>query len=98
MITNEPMSRMSDDDKEFFRTLIDTLRVFWSQREALFQICDSQLTGDWKSVYRIAQSEPEIVHKGDELFAELYASIEAGERDVEPLKRLPKDDLGSKPN
>jgi hypothetical protein len=51
--------------------------VFWCQRDALFEICKSQLN-NWEPVWRVLQGEPERIRRADELFAELYASIEAG--------------------
>jgi hypothetical protein len=54
---------------------------------------------NWEPVYRILQNEPEIVQKADELFAVVYASIEAGKRDSGTLGQFSKDPLVKwKPN
>jgi hypothetical protein len=54
---------------------------------------------NWEPVYRVAQNEPEIVHKAEEVFGEIYASIESGKRDSGALGQFSKDPLKKwKPN
>jgi hypothetical protein len=94
--TSTPISKMSKEDKEFFRDMLDTLKLFYRQREALFQICESQLK-NWQPVYHVLQGEPEILRKADELFAVMYAGVASGKRDS--FAQLSKDPLAKwRPN
>lgn len=91
--------RMSAADKAFFRQLLDILKLYNRQREALFQILQELKAENWEPIYRIIQNEPEIVQRTDERFAAAYASIGDGERDPETLEQFSKDPLAKwKPN
>jgi hypothetical protein len=59
------MSNMSQADKKFFRQLLDILKRYHCQREALFQILH-ETTKNWEPVYRVLQGELEIVQKADQ--------------------------------
>jgi hypothetical protein len=93
------LSRMSAEDKVFFRRLLEILNLFHRQREALFQILRKLNAENWEPIYRIIQNEPDIVQSTDELFAAAYASIGDGKRDSETLEQFSKDPLAKwKPN
>ena len=89
---------MSKEDKEFFREMLDAVKLLYCQREALFVICEHELK-NWEPVWRVLQNDPEIIHKADQAFSEMYGSIDAGSRNSELLAKVSKDPLTKwKPN
>lgn len=93
------MSELSEDDKEFFKQMIDVLHLFYRQRAALFAILYEQAAENWEPVYRIMQNDPEITKEADKEFAFFYESIGRGERSSAALKQLSKDAVKKwKPN
>ena len=87
------MSQLSEEDKDLFKKMIDVLHLFYRQKEALFAILYELRAENWEPVYRALQSEPSIAKRADEMFSFFYESIERGQRDLDSLAQLTKDDL-----
>ena len=93
-----PMSHMSSEDKEFFSRLLDIIKRYHRQREALVQIL-REYCENWEPIYHVLQDDTQIVGKANELFAEMYESIGLGRRDSETLSKFSKElPIKARPN